>query len=295
MPSENMGYGPRGSAKQPFGVLPIPDSPRIRNRKILRVLLWSLPFAVVVLFVGIWLATLSVWAIRAGGPEDEAGWEKALRSFSSQATLTSWFPSPWVAQYNLGTALAQTGDLEAAVNQFQIAYEGVPKAVPGEEGNIEPFSYECQVRINLSATLELLGDQAASMEEEEAALAHYEDALSWVRVCEVSAPPSDGGESEETEQMEEAREENPGGEASDRIERKMDDLSGDPDEQEDPKDPDDPDNGEEQEPQPQDPFEGETEEERQRREDLEGKNQDQSEREREREESQNRNPGTGGW
>ena len=298
-----------GGVKQPFAVLTPKEVMRVKDRRLLRVFWFTLPLMVIAFLTGVWLVGLTVWSHFEVGSAARGEWEDARSAYANQAALTRSFPEPWLGEYNMGTAALHLGEVDLGVRLLQDAFEGVPKAVPEEDGHIQPFSYECQVRMNLSAGLEMRGDAAAEAGDDEAAIEDSENALSWVKVCEVSSSGSDsdgedegedsgegqdegeeGGEGENQGQPEPLETGNPGGEASDRLEEKIDALEGD--EGEDEEQDTEPSEG----PEPaQDPFEGETDEQREKREDLQQKNRDQEERQREKEESNSRNPGSGGW
>lgn len=306
--------------KQPFAVLVPREVTRVKNKRLLRVFWFTLPLTVIAFLFGGWLVGLTVWSHFEASAAEQGKWEDARGAYENQTALTRSFPEPWLGEYNLGTAALNLGEVDTGIRLLQEAFEGVPKAVPGEDGSIQPFSYECQVRMNLSAGLEMRGDLAAESGEDERAIEDYENALSWVKACEVSSSSGDGegedgsegggegqdqgedssegddgegedgGEGENQGQPEPLETGNPGGEASDRLEEKIKQLEGDEGENQD--------QGQEpaEGPAPsEDPFEGETDDQREKREELQQKNREQAERQREKDESNSRNPGSGRW
>lgn len=307
--------------KQPYAAIPIKqDETAVRNRRILKIFWWTLPLVVVFILVGSALVGLYFWSSNSLRYTETSDWQGAESSYTRQAAATKHFPMPWVADYNLGTVLTHQGNLELGMSHLQRAYDGVPKAILKDDGQLEPFSYECQVRINISANLEAEGDRVAESIPEKA-VDLYEDALDWVYACQVASPPQDQdedseddsggqGDGEEGEEGDEGASQqledmgNPGGEASDRLQDKIDALEGTDDDGDDGDDGDSgtsdgqsdgEDQDEDEDDGERDPFEGESSEDRDRREELQDKNREQAERERERAEQSERRPGTGGW
>ena len=290
--------------KQPFGAMALPPEPDLgRKRGLLKVLKWTAPIALVVALFGLWLTSLFLWTTVARSQAEGGNLTAAERNYLRQEQATAWFPEPWLAQYNLGTTKLMAGNLDGGVEALSRAMDGVPKAVRGESGEIQPFSYECMVRMNLAAGIEMQGDEATAASLTEEGAEFYEDALALVTPCEVppwqeSSESTDGdgfdGSPEEQNQAASEQFQQDGNEAGDRLREKLGQGQPEPGDNEAEQEPE---QGEgEQEPQESDdPFEGETQEERERREELEGHNRDQAERQREKEESGRRNPGIGGW
>lgn len=210
--------------KQPFAVLPPTGTPHIRNRKILKVLWWTLPLAVLAFVVGVWLVGLAIWSHVKVSNAPDGQWAETRAAYSSKVLASRAAPERWLADYNQGTASLHLGEIEEGIVLLEEAYEGVPKAVSDDSGALQPYSYECQVRMNLSAGFEMWGDEVsgtataegtetegtetedtqteeaeAASESTEEAIGLYEQALAWVEVCQIgggsSGSDGDGGES----------------------------------------------------------------------------------------------------
>lgn len=282
----------------PFGALPVGEPQlKSRNRKLLR-WFWSLlPLLVVFVLLGAGGLGLQYGAWRAAQASRGEEWDGALQIYEKQQWLTGWGLVPWVSHYNAGTAQLHLGQVQQGRQELEEAWTSVPKATPNEDGKIQSYSYECQVRINLAVSWEMEGDQLRGQNLGERAVESYQQGIDWAQPCQLDNPQGegegDGGEGAPESVAENMVDE--GSSTTERIREKRNDaqreLNG-----EEPSVPQEP---EAQQPQPeqqdQDPFAGETADERERREELEQRNQDQQEREREREESQNQRGGTRGW
>lgn len=307
---------------QPYGALnvQVPPPPQ-RNPALKRLLWWTLPAAVVVAAAGICLVALWGWSASTVRATQNDDWSQARVAYGQQATLTRHFPQPWLGQYNLGTVLVDSGEVEEGRQLLQQAYEAVPKAVRGEDGSIGPFSYECSIRFNLSAAIEKQGDVAAATGAQDEALDLYSAALDWVSPCQItgsgggsgssSSPESgtsegedaghDSGRAGENQQVE-AETGEATGESADRLREKITDLNGSsssgPSAEDSPNSAGEGGTDSDQQRGDSDSGSGdrqESEAQRERRENLESKNHDQEQRQREKDESRNRIPGIGGW
>lgn len=295
---------------QPFGAVTLSSPPpRERNPRILAVLWWTLPLVVAMVVAGGLLIGLYMWSASTLKAAERSDWTQAEMAYEQQMRLTQHFPQPWLSQYNLGTARVDAGHLEEGIELLEQAFVGVPKAIVADDGTIAAFSYECSVRFNLSAAIEIQGDGLVGAGDDEGALEAYESALEWVAPCQIvgSAGGGDGdpdeqnqggggqgGESEQGNAQANSDLDQQTGESVDRLNEKIDSLSGEDEDQGEgggggggSDDESSSEGGPGQE--------NETPEEQERREKLEQKNRDQEERQREKQESSNRNPGTGGW
>ena len=323
MRSKSRNAAPSEEPKLPFGAIAFPQAggPK-RSKTPMRLLLYSLPLVLVVVLFGLWLTSLFLWTMSARSQVDEGRIASAQVQYERQIRFTGLLPEPWLAHYNLGTAMLADGDLVGGIENLELAFDGVPKAKRNDVGSIQPFSYECMVRMNLGAGIEMQGDLKAEVDATEEANEYYAQALELVTVCEVpSSSSSDtseggnqGGGSEEDqgeggfgespeEQNEAAAQpfEQDGNEAGDRLREKLSGGQGESEEakdgsgaREDAKEDDSNDQGDQGQT-GSDLYGNETPEERERRERLEDRNREQAERQREREEYGHRNPGTGGW
>lgn len=305
--------------RQPFGALALPEARAlVRNKKLLKVLWWSLPVAILVFLVGVWWTGLYFWSVSSERASEQGQWSKVESSYAKQVKVAAYYPESWLPEYNLGTSLVAQSQYDAGIERLESAFVGVPKAIKDESGRIEMFSYECSVRMNLSAAHEMVGDDFAAAEEVEEAETSYGEALEWAEPCQgVANPPFSAEEQEDQpqsgsdDQPKDDPEDDSGGDSKDdpqpepeeddqgqqpsgthvveRLQEKIDDLHNDPADNE--PDPNKPDQGENDD----DPFAKETEEQKERREELEQKNQEQDERLREEQEERHRTPGHGKW
>lgn len=295
---------------QPFGAVTLSSpAPRERNPRILTILWWTMPLVVALVVGGGLLIALYMWSASTLKATERSDWTQAEMAYEQQMRLTQHFPQPWLSQYNLGTARVDAGHLEEGIELLETAYDGVPKAIPADDGSIAAFSYECSVRFNLSAAIEMQGDAMVRSGDDKGGLDAYGSALAWVSPCQIvgsagsaeseSEDENQGGSGQDSGSEEQNAQVDPEldqqtGESVDRLSEKIDRLSGAEDSPED--------QGGEGEGQEEDSSQGgegaqenETPEEQERREKLEQKNRDQEERQREKQESSNRNPGSGGW
>lgn len=314
--SRRQGAAPE-EPKLPFGAITFPQvDASERSKTPMRILLFSLPLVIVTVLLGLWLTSLFLWTMSARSQVDEGHFASAQVQYERQNRLTNVFPEPWLARYNLGTAMVLDGDLEGGIEYLELALEGVPRATRNDAGTIQPFSYECMVRMNLGAGIEMLGDIESRADKTEKANEYYTQALQLVTVCEVPNPSAsdegegegDGGFGESPEEQNEAAAqpfEQDGNEAGDRLREKLSGGQGSGDDSQDGEgegenqQDSDSEGGQDEDQSPDqpgsDPYGNETPEERERRERLEERNREQAERQREREEYGHRNPGTGGW
>ena len=280
------------------------------SQKLRRAFLWSLPFVVVLALLGSYLLALA-GAAWFGLRSYEAGnYEQAAARLAPQVTAARYGPVAWVPLYNHGTALLAAGSLDEALELLGDAYEKVPKAKADEEGNLQSYTYECQVRVNLAVALESLGDREKAAGNAQQAAANYQKGLEWVQPCEM--PPSDGeddeqqsggggGQGDDQQDGGGQGDDQPadGQSTSERLDEKLNEgqpdepgeqPAGEPQEQ-----PGESPAGGEQEARGESPYDGETESERERREQLSERNRENQERLREEEESSARRSGVPGW
>lgn len=169
---------------------PVPTK-RERSKDDLRILLWSAPLIVIASLSASFLVGLPVWSHHTRGQWQAGEYTQATGEYSTQRTLTTYGPESWVAHYNVGTSLLKDGKPDQALSELQIALEGVPKATQDEEGHIQAFSYECQVRINTALALEVLGDQAIGSGNGDEADQNYQQADETLVACTLDSQPQD--------------------------------------------------------------------------------------------------------
>ena len=293
----------QAAPKQPFAAMDLSSLPRgRRDPRRLKALKLASPLIALVLLAGLWMVGQYLWTSAARSQFLDGKEAKAEASFSRQAAVTSVYPEPWVARYNLGTTLLARGDVEQGISLLQRAFEDVPKAVRRDDGGIEPYAYECAVRVNLSAGIEMQGDALEAEGAAEQAAVLYQEALDWVSPCELQSSSAEGepagqgpDEGEESpEQSPGDGEVNQGNEAGDRLRQKLnqsdsegqDSGQGGQDSSEE--------QSAQREPAESTPFNGETPEQKERREKLQEQNRRHSEQQREKEESSGWGGG-GGW
>lgn len=253
----------QAGALLPSGAMQLPDlteaMPRERVRRRRQIALAvTIPIALVLFAAGVALLTLQFWSLTSRGEYAKDNLPGALSGYSDQTNLAQFTPVGWLAEYNLGTALLASEQLEKGITHLEAALEGVPTAIRDENGRIEAYSYECAVRSNLAVAYDLNGDEEAA--------------------AEILTPCSlDGSSSEDSSQSGE----DSGSDGSGTEETESSGSGQD----------------ESEETTDTDPYENETEEQRERREQLEEKNQQQDEREREQEEGEDwyYSGGNQGW
>lgn len=253
----------QAGALLPSGAMKLPDltdaMPRERIRRRRKIALAvATPIALVFFAAGVALLTLHFWALSSRGEYADNNLPGAVSGYSSQTNLAQFTPLNWLAEYNLGTALLASEQLEEGIVHLEAALEGVPTAIRDEDGRIETYSYECTVRSNLAAAYELNGDSEAAVETLEPC--SLDDSSGDSSQSGEDSSSGGGSDTEETESS---------GSGQNESEETTD----------------------------TDPYANETEEQRERREQLEEKNQQQDEREREQEEGENwyYNGGNQGW
>lgn len=293
----------------PVGALPAQEQPvrGARNRKLLLAWWLSLPIVTVLLTLGVALLTLYCLSWSSLKKFETGDFAVTVAAYEKQTQLTNWGLEPWVARYNLGTALLASGETNAGIVWLEESFAGVPKAIPTPEGTIQTFSYECQVRTNLALGWETLGDQDQESGDLPGAVEKYDAALVWVSPCELTEAASVDADEEgpagqpSAGTSDEASTPDIGASTTERIQEKRDSARGDSTGQPESASADGAaggsaeggmtDSGDDE----SDPFGNETSAEQARREQLLDKNQHHDEAQRQQEESANRYPGSRGW
>lgn len=166
-----------------------------RKRKLL--LLWSLPVLIIAFLAAFKL--LSAVAVNMAGTSayEHANHNTAADRFE---LLADYFNvvEPWKAHFNQGTAIYASGEFFAAKEELEVALDLVPKGEPGAP----PGKEECDVRTNLSLSLEGLGDEAMAAGDPAMGANYYTQAQTALSNCGESG----GNGGEEAQEAEERQE-----------------------------------------------------------------------------------------
>ena len=130
-----------------------------RSPRALRPLWYSIPILVIALVIAGYLIGLKLWSESSLKHWHAQEYEAAQAGYEGQRTWTGIGIEAWVAHYNLGTTLVRQDRVDEGVEELRTAFDLVPKATEVQPGRLEPFSYECRVRVNLAIGLEIQGDQ----------------------------------------------------------------------------------------------------------------------------------------
>ena len=329
MPSENS--QPEGDLL-PFGAPQIdPADPSVRakltkassgqqkierNPRALRPLWYSIPILVIVLTVAAYLIGLSLWSRSSLSHWKAQEYDVALAGYEGQMTWTQIGIERWVAHYNRGTTLVRQGQTDEGVTELRTAFDLVPKATEVKPGRLEPFSYECRVRVNLAIGIEIQGDAQAAAGSYADAATTYQEAEETVAPCQTASNSSQNQSDDQNQSSDQNqsgdqqqsgnKSDNPADQNKERVEDKkqkaqeQSEEQGDQreDQQQDQQDKGSKDQQTNPSPSPspsQDPYEGETPAEKQRREELQHKNDQRNKDQRnEKDDRRSGNP-NGAW
>ena len=158
-----------------------------RNPRALRPLWYSIPILVIVLTVAAYLIGLSLWSRSSLSHWKAEEYDVAQTGYEGQMTWTKIGIERWVAHYNRGTTLVRQGQTDEGVTELRTAYDLVPKATEVKPGRLEPFSYECRVRVNLAIGIEIQGDAQAAAGSYAGAAATYQEAEDMVAPCQTAS------------------------------------------------------------------------------------------------------------
>ena len=231
-------------------------------------------------------------------------YEAAQAGYEGQRTWTGIGIEAWVAHYNLGTTLVRQDRVDEGVEELRTAFDLVPKATEGQPGRLEPFSYECRVRVNLAIGLEIQGDQLRASGSTASAVSVYQEAEDTISPCQTAS--GGGGQSGDQNQsggqsgqQSGSESNNPADENKERVgdkkqqtEEESQGQSGSQDQQQQQDQQTDPSPS----PSPsEDPYEGETQEEKERREQLQGQNKDRQQNQRDAQDGKRDGNPNGAW
>ena len=301
-----------------------------RNPRALRPLWYSIPILVIVLSVAAYLIGLSLWARSSLNHWKAQEYDVAQTGYEGQMTWTKIGIERWVAHYNRGTTLVRQGQTDEGVTELRTAFDLVPKATEVQPGRLEPFSYECRVRVNLAIGIEIQGDAQAAAGAYGNAATTYQEAEETVAPCQTasnsSQNQSDQNQSDQNQsdnkdqssnqnqsgdqQQSGNQSDNPADQNKERVEdkkQKAEEQSqeqGDQqkdqqqDQQKDQQDKGSKDQQTNPSPSPspsQNPYEGETPGEKQRREELEHKNDQRNKDQRYKKDDRRSGNPNGAW
>ena len=242
-------------------------------------------------------------------------------------TWTSIGIERWVSHYNLGTTLVRQDAIDEGVAELRTAYDLVPKATEVQPGRLEPFSYECQVRVNLGIGIEIQADALRSAKSLDDAIAAYQEAVDLISPCQTAG--GGGGQSGQSgqsggqgqsgnqsqsggqgqsgdDQQSGGSSENPADENKSRVQKKKEDTEKEQQGEDPNQNKQDPQNNQDPKPNPSssptpsnsptsDPYEGENSDEKQQRQKLEDQNSGRAKERRDQTDDKRSGNPNGAW
>ena len=299
-----------------------------RNPRALRPLWYSIPILVIVLSVAAYLIGLSLWSRSSLSHWKAQEYDIAQTGYEGQMAWTKIGIERWVAHYNRGTTLVRQGQTDEGVTDLRTAFDLVPKATEVKPGRLEPFSYECRVRVNLAIGIEIQGDVQAAAGAYANAATIYQEAEETVAPCQTASNSSqnqsdDQNQSDNKDQSSNQNQsgkqgqsgdqqqsgnqsDNPADQNKERVEdkkQKAEEQSQEQGDQQQDQQQDQQDKGSKDQqtnPRPSpspspNPYEGETPEEKQRREELQHKNDQRNKDQRDKKDDRRSGNPNGAW
>lgn len=292
-----------------------------RNTRALRPLWYSIPILIIVLAVAAYLIGLSLWSRSSLSHWKAQEYDAAQTGYEGQMTWTKIGIERWVAHYNRGTTLVRQGQTDEGVTELRTAFDLVPKATEVKPGRLEPFSYECRVRVNLAIGIEIQGDAQAAAGSYAGAATTYQEAEETVAPCQTASNSSQnqsdqnqsddkdqsGNQNQSGDQQQSGnKSDNPADQNKERVEdkkQKAEEQSEEQggqqkDQQKDQQDKGSKDQQTSPSPSPsptQDPYGGETPAEKQRREELQHKNDQRNKDQRDKKDDRRSGNPNGAW
>ena len=276
-----------------------------RSPRALRPLWYSIPILVIALAASAYLIGMTLWSRSSLAHWTNGEYPAAQAGYEGQMAWTSVGVERWVAHYNLGTTLVRQDAVDDGVNELRTAYDLVPKAVEVQPGRLEPYSYECRVRVNLGIGIEIQADALREGGSLDDAINSYQEAEDLISPCQTagggggSQSNQSGDQGQSGGQGQSGDSDNPANENKNRVQQKKQDTEQekngeDPNQQN--KDPQNGTNNNEPEPSQSptsspsasptpDPYAGENEEQKQRRQDLQNQNGEREQKRRDQDDS----------
>lgn len=286
-----------------------------RSPRALRPLWYSIPILVIALAASAYLIGMTLWSRSSLAHWTNGEYPAAQAGYEGQMAWTSVGVERWVAHYNLGTTLVRQDAVDDGVNELRTAYDLVPKAVEVQPGRLEPYSYECRVRVNLGIGIEIQADALREGGSLDDAINSYQEAEDLISPCQTAGG---GGGSQSNQSGDQGQSggrgqsgdsDNPANENKNRVQQKKQDTEQekngeDPNQQN--KDPQNGTNNNEPEPSQSptsspsasptpDPYAGENEEQKQRRQDLQNQNGEREQKRRDQDDSKRSGNPNGAW
>lgn len=286
-----------------------------RSPRALRPLWYSIPILVIALAASAYLIGMTLWSRSSLAHWTNGEYPAAQAGYEGQMAWTSVGVERWVAHYNLGTTLVRQDAVDDGVNELRTAYDLVPKAVEVQPGRLEPYSYECRVRVNLGIGIEIQADALREGGSLDDAINSYQEAEDLISPCQTagggggSQSNQSGDQGQSGGQGQSGDSDNPANENKNRVQQKKQDTEQekngeDPNQQN--KDPQNGTNNNEPEPSQSptsspsasptpDPYAGENEEKKQRRQDLQNQNGEREQKRRDQDDSKRSGNPNGAW
>ena len=298
-----------------------------RSPRALRPLWYSIPILVIALVIAAYLIGLTLWSRSSLGHWTEGEYPAAQAGYEGQMTWTSIGIERWVSHYNLGTTLVRQDAIDEGVAELRTAYDLVPKATEVQPGRLEPFSYECQVRVNLGIGIEIQADALRSANSLDDAIAAYQEAVDLISPCQTAGggggqsgqSGQSGGEGQSGNQSQSGGQgqsgddqqsggssENPADENKSRVQKKKEDTEKEQRGEDPNQKKQDPQNNQDPKPNPSssptpsnsptsDPYEGENSDEKQQRQKLEDQNSGRAKERRDQTDDKRSGNPNGAW
>lgn len=298
-----------------------------RSPRALRPLWYSIPILVIALVIAAYLIGLTLWSRSSLGHWTKGEYPAAQAGYEGQMTWTSIGIERWVSHYNLGTTLVRQDAIDEGVAELRTAYDLVPKATEVQPGRLEPFSYECQVRVNLGIGIEIQADALRSANSLDDAIAAYQEAVDLISPCQTAGggggqsgqSGQSGGEGQSGNQSQSGGQgqsgddqqsggssENPADENKSRVQKKKEDTEKEQRGEDPNQKKQDPQNNQDPKPNPSssptpsnsptsDPYEGENSDEKQQRQKLEDQNSGRAKERRDQTDDKRSGNPNGAW